>query len=270
MSFKKLLFWVNKFYLFLIIIFCLVFVGTISIYKVFFIKNTYIYAKIKVGQGLWWASTAKPTSWYVSSLKKGLVEKNLFGQSIAEVLSATYYSTPNSTNQYDVYLVLKLKVNGQDKAGKYNFNRSSISIASPIDLEFPKVQVSGTIIDVKQNLTPEKYVEKIITLTKKNALPWEFEAIKIGDKYYNGEENIFEIINKKEVDTISLSPDSFGNYTTSNTELRKYIIVTAKIKVKTQVNQFIFGEDRPVVPGKILEIQTPNIFLGDYIVGLVE
>ena len=45
-----------------IVIFGLIilFVGVVSAKKLFFTKPTFIYTKVKVGQGLWWAGGQKP------------------------------------------------------------------------------------------------------------------------------------------------------------------------------------------------------------------
>ncbi|MBI3366570.1 hypothetical protein HY041_03010, partial [Candidatus Roizmanbacteria bacterium] len=220
-------------------------------------------------QGLWWASTAKPAIWFVSALKKGDVETSLTGSPIAEILNIRYYPW-YSSGQYDLYLTLKLKVSGNPKTGKYNFKRSTIGVGSPIDLEFPSVQISGTVIQLDTNPFEEKTVTKTVILTKKGAFPWEYSAINIGDKYFDGEQNVFEVLDKKSTDIAVQSPDVYGNSTDSTLDPKKYIVVKAKIKLQEKNNQLIFGEEQVINPGKTINISTANFTFNDYVVGGIE
>jgi hypothetical protein len=252
-----------------VILACVLFVGLVSVYKLFFVKDTYVYAKVKMGQGLWWASTAKPAIWFVEALKKGDVERSLTGKATAEILNVHYYPWWGS-GQYDVYLYLKLKVSGNPKTGKYNFKRSTIGVGSPIDFEFPSAQFSGTVVDMNSEPIKEQLFDKAITLTKKNAFPWEYDAIKIGDAYFNGEHTVFEILEKKAIDTYTQSSDVYGNSTDAIIDSKKYIQVKAKIKVLKKNNQLIFGEEQIVTPGKNLNISTSSFTFQEYVVGGVE
>ncbi|GIW63855.1 MAG: hypothetical protein KatS3mg091_657 [Patescibacteria group bacterium] len=146
-----------------IFIACIGFVAVVSVYKLFFVKPTYVYAKVKVGQGLWWASTQKPSSWYLEAfqnvIKTKESENDLSGNPQSQILSMRYYPT-YIQNQYDVYLIMKLKVSKLGKTGKYNFKRSSIGVSSPVDFEFPSVQFSGTIIDISEKPIKDKLSRK--------------------------------------------------------------------------------------------------------------
>ncbi len=270
MTLKKLIKFSTDNYFIPIFLACILFVGVVSVYKLFFTRPVFVYVKVKMGQGLWWASTAKPAIWFVEALKKDDVETSLTGSPIAQIQSIRYYPWYGTTNQYDIYLTLKLKVNGNPKTGKYNFKRSTIGVGSPIDLEFPSTQVSGTVTEL--NIAPfaEKYVTKIIFLTKKTAYPWEFDAIQIGDKYFDGQENVVEILDKKSADINVQSTDLFANNTSSTLEPKKYIQVKTKIKLQQKNNQLIFGEEQVITPGKTINISTSGFTFQDYVVGGVE
>jgi hypothetical protein len=268
MTLRKLIKFSLDNYFISIFLAAIVFVGFVSVYKLFFAKPVYVYAKVKMGQGLWWASTAKPAVWFLNSLKKGAVERSLTGKPIAEILSVRYYPWWTS-GQYDVYLTLKLKVSGNKKTEKYNFKRSTIGVGSPIDLEFPKAQVSGTIVELSEEPLKDVFVTKIITLTKKEAYPWEADAIMVGDKYFDGQDYIFEIIDKKIYDfqeAYSLS----GLYYAAETERKKNITVKVRTKLKQKNNQLIFGEEQILTPGKTINVATANFTFQDYVVGGVE
>ncbi len=270
MSFKKLLkFAVNNYFI-SIFLACILFVGFISVFKLFFTKPTYVYARVKVGQGLWWASTQQLNIWFVKAIKPGEVERDLLGEPSAEIIDSRYYPWTSSTNQYIVYVTLKLKASVNKRTKEYSFNRSTIGVGSPIDLEFPTVQFSGTIVDLSQVPFADSYIEKTITLTKKSAYPWEYDAIKIGDSYFDGQDTVFQIIDKQAVDTASLTHDTFGNFTAQTSVPQKYITITAKIKVRDENGQLMFGEEQLLTPGKTLVVTTSNFSSQDYAIGSIK
>lgn len=250
-----------------IFIACIGFVAVVSVYKLFFVKPTYVYAKVKVGQGLWWASTQKPSSWYIEAfqnvIKTKESENDLSGNLQSQILSMRYYPT-YIQNQYDVYLIMKLKVSKLGKTGKYNFKRSSIGVSSPVDFEFPSVQFSGTIIDISEKSIKDKLVEKEIVLAKRNSDPWEYEVIEIGDYYFDGKEKVFEIIDKSARDTYVLTSETFRSYPIAEPELRKYIFVKAKIKVKQEGVKLIFGEEQILSVGQSINIVTNKFVFQNY------
>lgn len=254
-----------------IIIGLVLFISYIFILKVPKIKkHTNLYVKIKLNQGLWWVTNAKPGIWFLDSLKKGEKEFNFLKEPIAEIIDVRYYHQINyDLNQFDIYILVKLSV---DKINdRYIFKRGKIAVGAPIDLDFPSSQVTGTIISISTKKPENELTEKIITLTKKYAFPWEYEAINIGDKYFDGEENILEIIDKEAIDTFLLTTDYFGNSTPEVQERRKYIIVKAKIKLKKNLkNQLIFGEEQVVKKNSFANLTTDNYVLMDFVVSNIE
>lgn len=272
MDIRKIFSFAKQNYFITIITLCILFVGVVSVYKLFFSKPTYVYVRVKVSQGLWWASTQRPSWWFVKAVKPGMVQKDLTGKPIVQILSVRYYPYYGG-GQYDIYVDLKLKVTANKSTGEYNFNRSTIGVSSAIDLEFPSTQFSGTIIDIAPNPLIENYQENVITLQKKNAYPWEYDALKIGDTYFDGQNTVFEILGKNKIDTTSSSLDSAPNgwsYLSPINIPTKYIEVTAKIKTKKDGSQLIFGEEQIVAPGKTISIATPNFTFNDFVVAKVE
>lgn len=247
------------------------FVGVVSIYKLFFVKPTYVYVKVKVGQGLWWASTQKPSIWFVEGLKQAQkeAEKELTGQPAAKILSIRYYPS-YIANQYDVYLIMRLKVTRLGKTGKYNFKRSAIGVASPVDFEFPSIQFSGTVLQISEKPIQETLTEKIIYLNKTYAYPWEFDGIKIGDRYFDGEENVVEILDKYVGDTAQVLVPFKSIIEQETPQSRRNVTVKLKIKGKQEKNNFIFGEEQVVALGKPLNLSTDNFQFQDYVVTKIE
>ena len=245
------------------------FVGVVSIYKLFFVQPTFVYAKVKVGQGLWWAATQKPSLWFVRNIKKGDVQTDLVGEPTAEILSVRYYPTYIS-NQYDVYLTMKLKVSGNKKTGKYNFNRSTIGVGAPIDLEFPSSQFSGTVTEFSEKPILDKYVKKTVYLLKSLAYTWEYDGIKIGDKFFDGEANAVEIVDKSAIAHPSTVTPSRYFLNEAFSQDRSDIVVKLELEGKFVDGKFVFGEEQVVSLGKTVYLSTDNFTFTDYLVSKVE
>ena len=115
-----------SFFILVSLIFLSAFVVVVA--KAVFTDNTYVYAKIKVSQGLWWANTARPSLWIANSIKKGDKEQGLGGNPLVEVQTVRYYpiSSQNAIYQepqYDVYLTVKMKVQYNKNTDSYSFKR---------------------------------------------------------------------------------------------------------------------------------------------------
>ena len=241
------------------------FVVFIALIKFPLKKSTVVYATVKLSQGFWWANTPKPGIWFLKALKKGEKEYDLLGKPIAEILSVKYYQQINQeSNQFDLYLTVKLSVGDNGNKG-YIFKRAKIAVGSPIDMDFTSSQVTGTIVALGVKRNNPDYIEKNITLTKKFAHPWEYDAIKVGDKYFDGEENVFEITDKQAFETLLITSDAYGNFLPQVQELRKYIIIKAKIKLKkNSFNQFIFGEEQVIKIDSYADLATDNMALTNF------
>jgi len=266
---KSALIFFKKNYFLFIIVGCVGFVGVVAFYKLFISKPTYVYAKIKVGQGLWWASTQKPSLWFIKAIQQAKEQKDLTGKPLVTLISTTYYPYYGSS-QYDVYITVKLKVSVIGKTGTYSFNRETIGVSSPIDLEFPNVQFSGTIIEISNTPIYEVTETKIVYLYKKNVNPWEYDQIQIGDFLSNGKENIFKVLAKERGETNDVLLSDLGKQINWDTEPYRYVKIKAIIKVKKEDGNYVFGEEAVVSPGRGLSLVLNNLTLNDYTIIKIE
>lgn len=251
----------------------LLFVGVVAVGRFFSSENTPVYVKVKVGQGLWWAGTGRPPVWFLHAVKKGDKEYDLVGRPVAEVVAVRHY--PYKTKeledtQYEIYLTLKIEANRNKREGIYGFKRSPLIVGAPIQLDFPSAQITGAIIGVSEEPFKDGLTWASVTLTKRLAFPWEYDAIKIGDKYGDGEEAVFEITNKATANSAFLAPDPFGSFTPGTSETLRYVIVQARIKVQNRGGMLIFGEEQEIKPGSPIHIKTQNYDFDDYVVAQVK
>jgi len=269
-TWKKILRFILRNNLLLLFALAVLLVAGVAAKRLFFDRQTYVYARVKVGQGLWWASTLKPNLWFVRALQEAQSEKDYSGNTEAEIQRIIYYQYSGSST-YDVYLDMKLEVSKLDKAGKYSFKRSTIGVAAPVDFEFNNIQFSGTIIKLSERPLPrEQYTVKTVTLTKRNAFPWEYDAIRVGDIAHNGEVGVLEVLGKDSIDTATITQDAYGNLVPAANTPGKYITVVMKMKGKMVNDTFVFGEEQVIAPGKDLSLGTRNFIFSNFVVTKVE
>ena len=263
---KKVILFAKTNYILTIFLFIILLAGVLVLLKVVTGEKETIYVKVKVSQGLWWASTQRPAIWMADALEKGSKELTLNGETRAEILEVRKYplGVPGLVNeQYEIFLVTKLNTTFNEKQDSYIYNRSPIAVGEPIDFEFESVHVSGTVTDFSQVPFTTEYTEKTVELVKYWAYPSEYDAVQVGEKYFDGQDNVIEIIDKR-YDPVYEQYSGFGNNYAIETEKRINMVVTAKIKVQSKNNMYLFREDFPVQVGKKISLQTPSYFFDQF------
>ena len=240
------------------------FVGFVSVFKLFTAKGEEVYATVKVSQGLWWANTLNPPLWMIQNLKKGDTEKSLTGSSVAEILEVRYYPAQNQsiqTGQYSTFLTVKLTVDYSNRRGTYTFKRSTISVGSPIDFEFANAQLSGTVISLSNKAPKNQYVYKTVTLYKRFVDSREYEAIQIGDKYFDGEDEVIKIIDKSVLPisqvyiqgrNIGFDDDLFD------------VEVKVMMKLKQVGNNLMYNDENIIKIGRGINFETSGYYFDGY------
>ncbi|OGK62908.1 hypothetical protein A2334_06000 [Candidatus Roizmanbacteria bacterium RIFOXYB2_FULL_38_10] len=271
---KKLLHLFYKNYIVGIFILCILSVGLVSLYKLFVTKPTYIYARVKLGQGMWWASTAKAPVWFVKAIKNNVLEKDIIGKPVAEILSVRYYpwgSINGITNQFDVYITTRLKVTSMGRSGSYSFKRSPISVGMPIELDLSSSFISGTVTQIDTVPFREVYEHKTVTLEKKYAHPWEYESIRVGDTYFDGTDAVFKITEKAVGDDTQAFAVEQGRFIDPSVSSQRIsITVKAKVMVEQKDGNLIFAQEQTLIPGKYLTITTPHYSFYDFVIKGIE
>ena len=246
-----------------------VFVIIIALIKVATKETQYVYARVKVSQGFWWGSSTKPPVWFTGAIKKEEVEYNFLGKPAAEIMQVKYYpaGSPPDADAFHVYFVAKLDADYNNKTQQYVYKRNILAVGSPIEITTQSANITGTVIGISKQEFDDKYEEKIVTLTKKLGYPWEYDAIKIGDKYHDGEEVVFEVLTKHHVPTSTITNDVYGNIVPQQMD---YISIKAKIKVKVKNGQFLFGEEKLLTPGTEMNVSLENFGFNRFFVSKIE
>jgi len=268
----------KKHYLLLLITASVLFVGVFIVSKAVFSKPTYVYVKVKVGQGLWWAATARPNNWYAQSIRIGDTKIDLQGRPEAQIKSVKRYPSPTITwlsNQYDVYVTLLLKAGINKKTGAYSYNRGQLTIGSPIDIQFPKTNLTGTVIDVNDKPFSEKMVEKIVYLVYQGGynedFPYRYDNIRVGDVYNDGSGIVFEVMNKGLEKNIWPVANNFtGDIYKREITSTQNIVVKAKIKLIQKESGLFYGEDYRLAVNASIPFYTDNYYFENFQIRKIE
>ena len=241
------------------------FVGFVSVFKLFTAKGQVVYTTVKVSQGLWWANTLNAPVWMIQNLKKGDVEKSLTGGTVAEIVEVHYYPAQNPqsihTQEYNIFLTVRLIADYNSRRKAYSFKRSTIGIGSPIEFEFENVQIAGTILSLSTQPPKNQYVNKTVTFYKPFVDVREYDSIQIGDKYFDGEDEIIKIIDKSATTTqagyIEGRRIGYG-------EGLMDVEVTAQMKLKQIGDNLMYNDEYVMQTGREINFATPGYYFDQY------
>lgn len=225
-------------------------------------QEDYVYAKIRVSQGLWWANAQRPTIWYAKSIVPGLTQANLSGKPTAEIVSVRYYPWWGS-DTYDVYMIVKLEASKNYKTGTYSYNRNPLTISSPIELMFPSVEVSGTVMELSETPIEYNFIDRTVTLQKKHVPESEFSTIQIGDTYNDGSGVVLEIKDKRIISSYTAYNSVNPNGPIESSSLQD-VLVTVNMKVREEDGVDVYGEEYILRRGKTINAVTNEFVFEEY------
>lgn len=232
-------------YLYLFVIISALLIIFIFVKKYFSTNNTSeVYVKLKINSVI----NNQKNDWLLPHLKK-LKERSLADPEIVKFYNYPYNQEYLGTDTYqeNIYLIVKIRplklINNS-----YVYQRNPLIINSFFDLNIGNVQINALVMDISNQPFEENTVDKYIYLIKDNSSLKEYNAIQLNSKYFNGETNVFEILDK--------------NYQ----EATKTIDIKGRIKLKQSDNNYIFGEEEKVLINKRMNIATNDINLNSYLV----
>lgn len=238
------------------------------IYKSFFSVSNFVYVKVKIEQGYY---VGKPSIWIINALDTAKSDTTKNG---AKIISEEHY--PNwQPDQMDIYIITKLPVNFNKSTGEYSYNHSTLSIGSPIQLHLKNLDINGTIIDLNNQPFKYKYIYKTVYLVARGGYTKDFtymyDSINIGDKYFEGSNVVFEVLDKSlEKNIIGVQNNLNGQIYERMVETTQNILVKARIRVKQVGNEFTYGEIYEVKNNSPIPFSTNNYFLSDFVIRSIE
>lgn len=227
-------------------------------YQVVTQKPTFVTVRIKGSPGNWWWVTPRPPDWLANSVHAGDKEYNASNKAIAEVLAVDIYDAGGPTK--DIYLTTKLDVRYNTKTKKYRYKGEPLEIGGPISLSLGSTFFPGMVVGISgEGTVAPEYKDLIIQVRHKDRWPYEYDAIKIGEKIVDGNNQpIAEIIAKSQSPAIREVQTLAGQVVKGLSPVLNDYYVTIRIRAEEQDGQFIYREEQYIKVGNQMWLLFPS------------
>jgi hypothetical protein len=226
-------------------------------YKTVVTKPQYVTVRVKGSPGNWWWVTPRPPDWLVRSVHEGDKEYNTLNKPIAEVTHVDIYDAGGSTK--DIYLDVKLTVSKNPNTNKYRYKGESLEVGGPISLSLNNTFFPGIVTRIGDGDDTQPAQYKILKVKLYDRWPWEFDALKVGEKMYSGTSTpIAEILDKKIQLAEKEAVTADGRIVQAFSAVKSDFIVTLKIRTQTVNGELIFREEQYLKVGNYIWIQFPS------------
>ncbi len=226
-----------------------------------------VYLTIKLNQGYWWVNTPSPPLTFIEAIKPQLTAYDFLHQPTVQVLNKRVYPT-FSTNTlrpvYNTYIDLKLyrpKTANQE----IFFNRQRVAIGEPIDIKFPHLSLSGSIIKLSAQPTAPTTQTYAITL-KKLVYPWEYQKLTPPVSYFDGQTKVFTITSKECAPAIILTKDKYNQLIKKTDQNTCYLTLKGTIELQQHNQTLTFGPEIPIAQGLSVFLPLDQTYLTDFTV----
>lgn len=214
-------------------------------------QSDYRFIRVEVTTNEWIKNrnqySYKTPSWMSQSIEVGQAERSPSGRIRAEIVDLENYERGN--DQAEIYLIVKLMADYNEKSRTYSYRGQSISIGEPIEFNFDETTVPGQILDNNYPKDGYEVGDFTITLRYEDAEPWIIDQIQNEDTMKNRAtgEIIAKLIEFKTEpsNTTQVSQEENGKITFENNTNLKDIVAKFKVKAhKEDGNWFFAGHQR--------------------------
>lgn len=223
-----------------------------------FIRMEVTVKEWKYGEGQY---DYKVPYWLGEKLDVGLTERSLSGRTRAEIVEMEKYDRGNDQSQ--IYLVVKVMADYNEKSQTYSYQGQPLSVGSPIEFNFDGVLAPGQILDNNYPSSGYQTGEFIITARVRYGEQWVIDELKKGLTMKNraNGEVIAELIDFDIAHSKTKKIDFYDQSLITNSE--QYFDVDAKFKIKTvkQNGYWFFAGHQRVRLGADLWIYLENLIL---------
>ena len=243
--------------------------SSLFIYKTRFSASNFVYVKVKIEQGYY---VGKPSAWIINALDDA--KKTSANNGNVQLISEEHY--PNwQPDQIDIYIVAKLPANFSKSTGEYSYNHSTLSIGSPIQLHLKNLDISGTVIDLNSQPFKYKHVYKTVYLVDKGGytkdFPYMYDSISVGDKYFDGTNTVFEVLDKSlEKNILSVQNNLNGQVYEQTVDTTQNVVIKARVRVRQTDKEFTYGEVYEVKNNNPIPFSTNNYFFSDFVIRSID
>lgn len=210
-------------------------------------KDTYVVAELWASGGEWWWNNPDPPYWLADPIQVGAIELDPQGNKLVEVLEVRKFEVGDRKR---LWMKVRLKVTPSGRSKQYRFRREPLQIGSVIQVSPSNIHVNANVIAIEGVGKLGEMVERLVTLRLYGIMPWHAEAMTVGSKMADSNNNVLAEIIESQVSVAQefVSDDRGIGHVTTN-PLRSDAVI--KIKVKAQQFEGIdyFAEFQPLKVG---------------------
>lgn len=206
--------------------------------------------------------------WFIEKLKPGIKEKNIMGQTMAELINIKTY--PTSDQKKWAHLRIKLKAVYNPGDNSYTYKNKKILIGNNLEFYMNNLLIDGTVLKIndKKNKNQFKIYAKGQIIDINPAFPntegvSEYLANSIKEHEIMKDSlgsPVIEIKKKEVFDAKMVTVDQYGNTKISVNPLRKDVYLDLIIYAdKIGQYYYLFGDENfPIIIGNGIPFTTKN------------
>lgn len=209
-------------------------------------------------------------NWFVEKLKPGIKEKNIMGQTMAELIDIKTYPYPNSNLTKSAYLRIKIKTVYTSANNSYTYKGKEVLIGNNLNFYMNNILIEGLVLGINNYNNPNrvKIYAKGQIINIDPAFPntegvpeYIADSIKENEIMKDSLGSPAIEIKKKEVfDAKMVTVDQYGNTKVSINPLRKDVYLDLIIYAdKIGQYYYLFGDENfPIIIGNGIPFTTKN------------
>ncbi len=224
-----------------------------------------------------WLDSGSPKGIPAEAIREGMVEKDLFGRTVAEVIRVVAFDQPRSESYYvnkkTVYVTLKLRAAYNPKRDQYRYEGTLLQVGDWIRLTVQSTVINGIVV-----MLPAKDRQELKWMTVKTQIknegPFLYEpfnettgidrfaadAINVGDKATDSDGNVLaEVLDKRVQPASVMTGDQYGNIYDKKHPRKVDVFLTVKVAVRKVGNEWYYLDVLPVKVNVPLPLFLSNI-----------
>jgi len=234
-------------------------------------KKTYLTVDLFITGGEWWWDTARPPFWIGTAVSPGIVEYDMSGDKVVEILDVQQY---DQGARKAMMVKAKLMVSKNTRTQKYRFKQNPLEIGSTIVIEPGSVQMYANVIGIEGVQEKQPLQKMIVSARWNNVYPWQADAINIGDIMEVGSGQVVARVVQKEVrlsEKIVVREGDWEQLVVGTEDpLRRDVFLTFELLTTKWGNERFFGYSQIIKVGEYLFISFPKVLVSAQIISFEE
>jgi len=226
-----------------------------------------IYLTIKLNQGYWWLNNPNPPLTLIEAIKPQLTAYDFLGHPTAKIIAKHVYPTFSTNTERPVYNTYVDLVIYKAKTSKNEifFNRQRVAIGEPLEVKFPHLTLSGSIINLSTTKPARRLQTYQITL-QRLVYPWEYQQLQLPTSYFDGQTQVFKITHRQCLPAIIVTRDKYNQILKKTNQNTCYLTLQGTISLENHQSTLTFGPEIPIAQGAPVFLPLQRTYLIDFTV----